>query len=62
MICPERERLQHVYLEAAAKIADAGARVPDMTSAKWKEATGGARLGFGSSPKGSHSHRKDHGC
>ena len=39
VICPERERLQQAYMEAAAKIAEAGSQILDMTSAKWKDAT-----------------------
>jgi hypothetical protein len=62
MICPERERLQRVYSEAAARIADAGAGILDMTSAKWKQATSGARLASKAALKALNIHRKEHGC
>jgi len=49
-------------MEAAAKIAEAGSQILDMTSAKWKDATSAARAASKAALTALHLHRKEHGC
>jgi hypothetical protein len=62
VICPERERLNRIYLDAASKIEESGGRIADMTSGKWKEATSAARAASKAALEALKRHRKEHGC
>ena len=62
MDCEERDLLTRVYIEAAAKIAQSGSDVPDMTSARWKQATSAARAASKAALDALHRHRREHGC
>ncbi len=62
MICPERERLNRAYLDAAAKIQESGSRISDAKSANWKEATRQARAASKTALEAFKRHRKEHGC
>jgi hypothetical protein len=60
--CEERDRLTRDYHEAALKIQEAGSGVPDMTSAKWKEATSATRQASKAALQRLNEHRKEHVC
>jgi hypothetical protein len=51
-----------MYLDAAAKILESGSKVPDMTSAKWKEATKHTRAASRAALADLKRHRNEHGC
>jgi hypothetical protein len=60
--CEERERLNRVYLDAAAKISASGKKVLDTKSVAWKEATRHSRATSKAALEALKRHRKEHGC
>jgi hypothetical protein len=60
--CEEHQRLNRIYLSAAAKVFEAGKDIPNITSDKWREATLKARLACKAALADLHKHRKEHGC
>jgi hypothetical protein len=62
MICEVRDRLNRAYLEATTTIFVAGKAIPNMTSAKWKEATLKARALCKTALADLNRHKKEHGC